>query len=60
MKRGRIFTFKRFGFEDIHYTLQEIGDYMGVCRERVRQIEKDALKQLRRRLEGKEWIRHLF
>lgn len=28
-------------------TLQEIGDVLGVCRERIRQIEKRALRKLR-------------
>lgn len=30
-----------------NYTLQEIGDYVGLTRERVRQIERDALKKIR-------------
>ena len=29
------------------YTLQEIGDFVGLTRERVRQIERDALKKIR-------------
>lgn len=32
-------------------TLKEIGDHFGVSRERVRQIQKDALLRLRRELE---------
>jgi RNA polymerase primary sigma factor len=33
-------------------TLQQIGDRLGLTRERVRQIERDALRQLRERLEA--------
>ena len=28
-------------------TLQQIGDMFGVCRERVRQIERDAIRKLK-------------
>jgi RNA polymerase sigma factor (sigma-70 family) len=38
----------RFGLETDHaYTLREIGEKMGLSRERIRQIEKAALKKLR-------------
>lgn len=37
----------RFGFEERIYTLEEIGQKMGVTRERIRQIEQNALKKLR-------------
>ncbi len=38
----------RFGLMDNrHYTLEEIGRRIGVTRERVRQIERQALKRLR-------------
>lgn len=37
----------RFGFEEKVYTLEEIGQKMGVTRERIRQIEQRALKKLR-------------
>ncbi|MEA3342486.1 MAG: sigma-70 family RNA polymerase sigma factor [Chloroflexota bacterium] len=38
----------RFGLMDNrHYTLEEIGNRIGVTRERVRQIERQALKRLR-------------
>ena len=32
-------------------TLQQVGDRLGLTRERVRQIERDALQKLRERLE---------
>jgi RNA polymerase primary sigma factor len=37
----------RFGFEEEAKTLQEIGDVLGLTRERVRQIEHEALAKLR-------------
>ncbi len=46
-KEGRILRM-RFGLYDGKtYTLEEIGQKMGVTRERVRQIESAALKRLR-------------
>lgn len=40
-------------------TLEEIAIRMGVSRERVRQIENDALRKLRRRF-GRALLEHLF
>ncbi|MGD8399177.1 MAG: sigma-70 family RNA polymerase sigma factor, partial [Anaerolineae bacterium] len=38
----------RFGLEDGYdYTLEEIGDRFGLSRERIRQIEHEALERLR-------------
>ena len=37
----------RFGFDGRRLTLEEIGQLMGLTRERVRQIEKQALNKLR-------------
>jgi RNA polymerase primary sigma factor len=38
----------RFGLQDGQiYTLEEVGDRFGLTRERIRQIEKEALRRLR-------------
>nr|NIQ77030.1 sigma-70 family RNA polymerase sigma factor [Anaerolineae bacterium] len=38
----------RFGLQDgHHYTLEEVGQKFGLTRERIRQIEKEALRRLR-------------
>jgi RNA polymerase primary sigma factor len=38
----------RFGLQDgYHYTLEEVGQKFGLTRERIRQIEKQALRRLR-------------
>jgi hypothetical protein len=40
---------RRYGLEDgKRYTLQEIGDYYNLSRERIRQIESDAIRGLRK------------
>ena len=44
----------RFGLEDDEpRTLREIGDSLGISRERVRQIENQALTKLRRSAKGR-------
>ncbi|MFA6023381.1 MAG: sigma-70 family RNA polymerase sigma factor [Candidatus Pacearchaeota archaeon] len=46
----------RYGFYDGgEYTLQEVGDILGVSMERIRQIEKSALERLRK----KEFVKTL-
>ncbi len=43
----------RFGLDDKQpKTLKEIGEILGLTRERVRQIETEALQKLARALEG--------
>ncbi|MGG5795915.1 sigma-70 family RNA polymerase sigma factor [Bacillus nitratireducens] len=45
----------RFGFKnDRVYTLEEVGQFYGVTRERIRQIEAKALKKLSRKIKGTE------
>ncbi len=44
----------RFGLQDHpEHTLEEIGDLLGISRERVRQIAQNAIEKLRRRLSDK-------
>ncbi|MDP3963371.1 MAG: sigma factor-like helix-turn-helix DNA-binding protein [bacterium] len=48
-KRTKIVLMRRFGLKNgKHETLESIGQDYGITRERVRQIENDALKQLSR------------
>ena len=45
----------RFGLDGFkRYTLSEVGDMLGITRERVRQIEKKALIRLRHKLESED------
>ena len=45
----------RFGLkDDTQRTLEEIGGHLGVTRERIRQIQEQALKKLRARIEARE------
>jgi len=49
---------KRFGLRDQHAsTLEEISSELGITRERVRQIQLEAIRQLRRimKREGISW-----
>ena len=42
---------RRFGFDDdVEASLLDLSDELGVCRERVRQIQKEAIAELRRRV----------
>jgi RNA polymerase primary sigma factor len=46
---------KRFGMDDdTDHTLQQLADRFGVSRERIRQIQNQALDKLRRVMKGKE------
>lgn len=48
---------RRFGFMGPMGTLQEVGEELGVTRERVRQIEEKALRKLRVNPELRNWRR---
>jgi RNA polymerase primary sigma factor len=49
----------RFGLNDgVEKTLEEIGKVFGVTRERIRQIESEALKKLRLRMEQRDTMRN--
>lgn len=41
---------RRYGFDNDPQTLESIGDALGITRERVRQIENQALKKLRKKI----------
>jgi len=50
----------RFGLgNDMPLTLREIGDALGISRERVRQIESQALTKLRRSSQARALIGYL-
>lgn len=47
----------RYGLEDNqHHTLEEVGQALGVTRERIRQIEVKALRKLRPHLRFDNWV----
>jgi len=49
----------RFGLNDgVENTLEEIGKVFGVTRERIRQIESEALKKLRLKMEQRDTMRN--
>jgi RNA polymerase primary sigma factor len=59
-ERERIVLMHRFGLHDTKsHTLEEIGKLLGVTRERVRQIESQALSKLRNPRRSDDLINYL-
>jgi RNA polymerase primary sigma factor len=53
--RERLIIFQRFGLDGVRpKTLEEVGEKLGVTRERIRQIQNIALMKMRRALSRKE------
>lgn len=59
-ERERAVLEARFGFSGRSYTLEEIGERLGITRERVRQIEKKALWKLQRNPNIRKMLRSLL
>jgi RNA polymerase primary sigma factor len=54
-KRENTILAMRFGLEDgTQKTLEEVGEHLGVTRERIRQIQEQALKKLRVKMEERD------
>lgn len=54
-ERERAILARRFGLDDgAQKTLEEVGDHFGVTRERIRQIQDQALKTLRAKMEERD------
>ena len=52
---------KRYGFnEDSMMTLKQISEHLGLTKERIRQIQNDALKNLRKCLEGRRVAKEML
>jgi len=59
-REARILTL-RFGLRDGYdQTLEQVGEKFGLTRERIRQIEQDALEKLRREARGARLYGYLF
>ena len=53
--RERAILSMRFGLEDdIPRTLEEVGEFFGVTRERIRQIQNEALRKLRKKVQKRD------
>ncbi len=55
--RDREVLLMRFGLKDgVYYTLKQVGELFGVSRERIRQVQKTALKKMRKADEFREFV----
>lgn len=59
-KHSREVIYWRYGIESEPLTLEEVGQQLGVTRERVRQIEKRAIKHLARASQQEGWMNELM
>ncbi len=58
--RNRDVLAKRFGLNGQKNTLEAVGEYYGISRERVRQIEEDSLKTLRDKESREKELQRIF
>jgi RNA polymerase primary sigma factor len=49
-ERERTIIKMRFGIESNEKTLEEIGQFLGITRERVRQLESRAIEKLKKKM----------
>ena len=58
-EREREIISRRFGLYDRRETLEQIGELLGITRERVRQIKEKAIRRLRHRSRSRKLRQYL-